>query len=846
MITLNCLLFSKCSPPVVPPQSDIQPSTPNYPTTIIACLVAITAIALLCVPLFSPAEVQPNDSPSLRRYIENIKALYKNQPEVSGVWSAVKFIPPVFYEFNHRQHSHVDKSKELYFDEFFRFTRLGQRILIQGRPDIGKTTLVNRLTKEWSNKTEKSKIAECPLLLRVTMKELMRTSEQTLSLFNILSVNNNIMHIDEELEQYLSEPRNAESLCIIFDGIDEYPPAYSDPSNYIYKIIVGQQLSPATVIVLSRPEAYGKLFQTSEASSFRVYELTGFNSKGITDYVTENILDITNRLRFLVYLQNNTETLYQLCASPLHLAMLIDSFKLKNEFPLSLTEAYIKSLSKAIQREIARRNIAVDSCFSIELNDLSSLQECNQDLAYTLNNISRLAFDSFTTQNGSFNVKELVQTQFSSIDLQSYLPHGDSYGLLSPQYFKNEYGLLVKKFSFPHFVIQEFWAAFYVAVTRVNISDFEETIFLPYPMFLYFICGMHSSNTTVLHQIFEMLHQTVFWPNLLNDYIMCGLESGYSSQWLVDTYLQLHGNELNMNHLFPYPLQHRNVQSFINIVHRNITRIMVSQHSPALRPYIENRTDMFPNLNVVSIRFIMANLSGNVKYPFDFSDNLGLIFSRHKLRLLEWILPLDALFDQQFLDLLGGTETEIEKMNITVIGSVVGEVAKDFKIYANCNRSIKWESWSIMKLTPDNLIAVFTKFIDSFHKVRARPGHSIAHQQGIKEISIDCITSILLLDCQYIQILFEAFYKSSFYDITQYFSVEDNCHGDTISYASHVPGLPGCNLVLLNFGNHSGINQPSNMLYLCSGLVLEQTFDIKRAQVCTNKQLHTYSRLTTT
>ena len=772
------------------------------------------------------------------------------------VWyykTAVKFTPPVFYEFDHRQHSHLDKSKELYFDELFRFTRHGQRILIQGRLGSGKTTLVDRLTKEWSNQMENSTIAKCPLLLRVTLRELRmeQLSEQNMSLFNILSMNYKIMDIDEEMK-YLSEFKNAENLCIIFDGLDEYPPAYSDPSNYIYKIIVRQQLSPATVIVLSRPEAYESFLKTSGVSAFQVYELAGFNSKGISNYVTENIADKRNRLRFQLYLQENTETLYQLCASPLHLAILVESFKLKNEFPSSLTKAYITSLSKAIQKQIAQRNPAVASCFSIQLNDLPSLRECNQDLAYTLTNISRLAFDSFTTQNGSFNVKVLVQRQFSSIDLGSYLPHGDEFGLLSLKFFADENGQFVKKFSFPHFVIQEFWAAFYVATTRSNISNFEKNIFLHHPMFLYFVCGMHSSNTTVLHQIFEMLHQTVFWSNLLNDYIMCGLESGYSSQLLADTYLKLHGNVLNMNHLFPYPLRHRKVQSFINIIHLNITQIMFSQHSPSLGPYMENRTEkMLPNLDVVSIYFLNTNFSGNVKYPFAFKGNLRLIFSRYKLQLLEWILPLDALFDQEFLDLLGGTETEIVKMNITVIGSVVGEVPKDFKVYTNCNSSVKWQSWSIMKLTPDILIAAFTKFIDSFHKVykaRARPAHSLAHEQGIKEISIDCITPVLFLDCQYVQLLFEAFYKSSFYDITQHFNVKDNCYGDTVSYASHLPGLPCCNLVLLNFGNHLAINQPSNcnILYLCSGLVLEQNFDIKSAQVCTNRQLYTYSRLSTT
>ena len=99
-----------------------------------------------------------------------------------------------------------------------------------------------------------------------------------MSLSDILhyGMNNDIKYIDEELEQYLSEPKNAENLCIIFDGLDEYPPAYNDSSNYIYKIIMRQQLSTATVIVLSRPEAYEAFFKTSGTSGFQAYELRGF------------------------------------------------------------------------------------------------------------------------------------------------------------------------------------------------------------------------------------------------------------------------------------------------------------------------------------------------------------------------------------------------------------------------------------------------------------------------------------------------------------------------------------------------------------------------------------------
>lgn len=292
---------------------------------------------------------------------------------------------------------------------------------------------------------------------------------------------------------------------------------------------------------------------------------------------------------------------------------------------------------------------------------------------------------------------------------------------------------------------------------------------------------------------------------------MCGLESGYNTQSLADTYLQLHGNVLNMDHLLPNHLLQRNVRSFIDIIHSNITEIRFSQLSSSLKPYIE---DMFPNINVASIYFIIMNTSGYVSYTYDFGVNLKLVFSRDKLRVLDWILPLGALFNQDFLDLLDGG-TVIEEMNITVIGSTVGKRPNNFKIYANCT-IFDWEFWSIMELTPDVLINAFTRFI-GFFSSRC----SLAHRQGLKLIGIHCVTPVLYLNCQYIQVLFETFYKSSFYNITQGFGLVDNCRSDTISSATHVhlPGYSNNIVLLIISGNHLGINQPFKTLYLQSSLV---------------------------
>ena len=148
------------------------------------------------------------------------------------------------FELRQNSTDYQNATNELHFDDFFKFIgTAGQRILIQGKPGTGKTTLAHRLTQEWADGT--GRISECPLLVKVTMKELRMESSVHLNLSSLLTMHNNII-VDKA---FLSEPVNVGKLCIIFDGLDEYPPVYNDFSNFIYKILLGQQLAPTTVIV---------------------------------------------------------------------------------------------------------------------------------------------------------------------------------------------------------------------------------------------------------------------------------------------------------------------------------------------------------------------------------------------------------------------------------------------------------------------------------------------------------------------------------------------------------------------------------------------------------------------
>ena len=580
------------------------------------------------------------------------------------------------------------------------------------------------------------------------------------------------------------------------DGLDEYPPAYSDPSNYIYKIIYQKKLSPATVIVLSRPEAYEKFFKTSGPSGFQVYELAGFNKIGIREYVVRNI----DQERFLSYLEKKP-TLYQLCTSPLHLTMFVESYKDKNEFPSTLTEAYITSFSKAFNEEVERRK-QDNNCSVIELNDFQSLRKCNRDLADIITNVSRLAFNTLVRYGHNIHI--------SVTKLHSYLSSNDTYGLLSPHYHKRDNLKLVTSFSFPHIVIHEFWAAFYIKEAKMNFSDLKEHLIRS--NFAYFVCGMHSSNTTMLHQVLLQISS-----NHLHDYIVCGSESGHSIQSLVDIHLKLNGMELNLDTRVLPLYQEQLVQSFLNIIHLNITRLLFSQDSPSLRYLMKNKTDIiiFPNLEVISLR--PSSINFFPRDPFVW-DNLKLVSRQRNLMKLEWLLDLKVLVNGNCLDRLN--DIKVVEMKVMI-----------------------YELLAKMPETPDMFTTALAKLTDCFPE--------------LDQVRIFSLIQVFRLECQYIQNLFQALYNSSFYNIVQTFVLFDDhdrlhvdlllLHSDKTSWIARIETPHRVSNP--ESDDHHSDNRRT--LYLTSELLFEDWYTTnfylsfgvvsdRNTQLCTNRKIHTY------
>ena len=305
-----------------------------------------------------------------------------------------------------------------------------RRILVYGRPGIGKSTFTQKVAVDWAN-GQKEILKKFALLLLIRLRDVcdipdvctMLKTAELLSADDPMAVNN--------LCEYVLQ--NQEKVLLILDGYDEYG---GGKTSLIHQIWRGSQLRDCCVMITTRPVKEDEL----RVSSHVQFELNGFDSREQKKQFASKILpdeeDVDGLLKYLV-----KHDLEEMAEIPLLLLMLCLLWKKKkHQLPTSRAEIYVEFIQTLLDHMATKDmdNVTTDK----------SINEYQEELS----KIGKLAFDALLEDCFYFNF-----SKFPPGDLFEKLIHVGFFQVSKLSPLNRE-----KMVYFLHKSVQEFLAAWFI------------------------------------------------------------------------------------------------------------------------------------------------------------------------------------------------------------------------------------------------------------------------------------------------------------------------------------------------------------------------------------------------
>ena len=233
----------------------------------------------------------------------------------------------------------TQKKLEHYTDVFDggRLHHTPKRILVHGRPGIGKTVFTQKATFDWSQQRFEGKLGRFDLVLLVKLRDVCNLNDvpAILSAANLLASDGPIS--TDDLYDYVRH--HQEKVLLILDGYDEYVHSAASQSP-VLQIWEKKQLRDCCVIITSRDMKGEGLKSSSDAQ----FEIDGFDRERQEEFARRFLKNDQDVKEFLTYLKQ--QSLEDVAKIPIVLLMLSLVWKEKDRegLPSSRVMVYFKFL----------------------------------------------------------------------------------------------------------------------------------------------------------------------------------------------------------------------------------------------------------------------------------------------------------------------------------------------------------------------------------------------------------------------------------------------------------------------------------------------------------------------
>ena len=303
-----------------------------------------------------------------------------------------------------------------------------KRLLVYGRPGIGKTTVSKKMAFDWSQQ-KKEILKRFDVVLLIKLRDVCdkKSIREVLNASKLLAGD----EVVDDVYGYIF--RNQEKVLLILDGYDEYN--CSGEQSPVHDIWEGTQLRDSHVIITTRKEKADELRYHSHVQ----FEINGFQSDDQVRAFASNFLEDEQKVEeFVTYLDERH--LKDLAEIPLLLLMLCTVWK----------ENHFSELPKS------RAHICQNFIETLIIHTFAKDGKAGQVMeAYNVEffALGKLAFDALLQNVLSFPVDKLPDSILSEKLIKVGLVHV----LNVATFLKRE-----QQVHFIHKSVQEYLAAFYL------------------------------------------------------------------------------------------------------------------------------------------------------------------------------------------------------------------------------------------------------------------------------------------------------------------------------------------------------------------------------------------------